>query len=58
MGDILSMHMEFRQIYGPEDSEFPDWLRWENLEKLPLRLKEIAIGEGCAELNSWKPLYR
>uniref|UniRef100_A0A7N0T5Q8 Beta-Casp domain-containing protein n=2 Tax=Kalanchoe fedtschenkoi TaxID=63787 RepID=A0A7N0T5Q8_KALFE len=57
MKDIVSMHTEFKQIYGPGESEFPDWMRWENLEKLPSKLEEIAAGELGVELNAWMPLY-
>uniref|UniRef100_A0A7N0UT53 Beta-Casp domain-containing protein n=1 Tax=Kalanchoe fedtschenkoi TaxID=63787 RepID=A0A7N0UT53_KALFE len=57
MKDIVSMHTEFKQIYGPDESEFPDWMRWENLEKLPSKLEEIAAGELGVELNAWMPLY-
>ncbi|CAM8932572.1 unnamed protein product [Rhodiola kirilowii] len=57
IGDILSMHMEFWQIHGPDESEYPDWLKWDNLDKLPSTLADLASGEGGVELNSWMPLY-
>ncbi|OMO75685.1 hypothetical protein CCACVL1_16109 [Corchorus capsularis] len=57
MEDLVSMHMEFRQFYGPEDSSFPQWMRWEELEGLPSELKKIALGKDCEELGAWMPLY-
>lgn len=58
MEDLVSMHMEFRQFYGPEDSCFPQWLRWEELEVLQSEMKKIALGKDCEELGAWMPLYR
>ncbi|XVF24402.1 hypothetical protein REPUB_Repub13aG0124700 [Reevesia pubescens] len=57
MEDLVSMHMELRQFYGPEDSCFPQWMRWEELEVLPSELKKIALGKDCEELGAWMPLY-
>ncbi|XP_021297327.1 integrator complex subunit 9 homolog isoform X2 [Herrania umbratica] len=57
MEDLVSMHMEFRQFYGPEDSCFPQWLRWEELEVLQSEMKKIALGKDCEELGAWMPLY-
>ncbi|WMV45727.1 hypothetical protein MTR67_039112 [Solanum verrucosum] len=31
MDALISMHMELRKSYGPEESGFPQWIRWENL---------------------------
>ncbi|KAK2450551.1 integrator complex subunit [Trifolium repens] len=41
MENLVSMHVEFKQFYGPEESNFPPWLRQEELEILPSVLKEI-----------------
>ncbi|KAL1096371.1 hypothetical protein V6Z11_D06G219400 [Gossypium hirsutum] len=57
MEDLVSMHMELRQFYGPEDSSFLQWMRWEGLEVLPSELKKIASGTDCEELGAWMPLY-
>ncbi|KAM7476809.1 hypothetical protein LguiB_024052 [Lonicera macranthoides] len=57
MEDLVAMHMEFRQFYGPEESGCPQWMKWEALEVLPLPLKEIALGEDGSEIGSWMPLY-
>ncbi|XP_042512593.1 integrator complex subunit 9 [Macadamia integrifolia] len=57
MEDLVSMHMEYRQIYGPEEDRFPHWLKWEELETLPSELKEIIMGKDGADLGSWQPLY-
>lgn len=58
MEDLVSMHAEFRQFYGPEESNFPRWLRQEELEILPSVLKEILVGKDGVELGGWMPLYR
>ncbi|KAF8403601.1 hypothetical protein HHK36_011705 [Tetracentron sinense] len=58
MEDLVSMHMEFRQFYGPGEPSFPQWMKWEKLELLPLALREIALGRDASELSSWLPLYR
>ncbi|XP_004512875.1 uncharacterized protein [Cicer arietinum] len=57
MEDLVSMHAEFRQFYGPEESNFPSWLRQEELEILPSLLKEILLGKDGVELGGWMPLY-
>ncbi|TYI24137.1 hypothetical protein ES332_A06G213200v1 [Gossypium tomentosum] len=57
MEDLVSMHMELRQFYGPEDSAFLQWMRWEGLEVLPSELKKIILGTDCEELGAWMPLY-
>lgn len=58
MEDLISMHYEFTQVYGPEDSGFPQWMKWEEIEMLPLVLRQIAMGKTGAELGNWQPLYR
>ncbi|KAJ8762719.1 hypothetical protein K2173_012211 [Erythroxylum novogranatense] len=56
MKDLVSMHSEFVHIYGLEPN-FPQWLKWEELELLPSPLKEIAFGKDGLELGGWRPLY-
>lgn len=58
MEDLVSMHAELRQFYGPEDSNFPSWLRQEELEMLPSELRKIILGKAGEELGGWMPLYR
>lgn len=57
MEDLISMNMDFREFYGPEESSFPQWMKWEELEVLPSALKEIAMGKDGSEIASWMPLY-
>ncbi|KAL2461152.1 cleavage and polyadenylation specificity factor 73 kDa subunit-II [Abeliophyllum distichum] len=57
MEDLVTMHKEFRQVYGPEGSGSPQWMKWEELELLPSELKEIALGKDGTELAGWMPLY-
>ncbi|KAK1284517.1 hypothetical protein QJS10_CPB21g00487 [Acorus calamus] len=57
MEDFLAMHAEFVQFYGPEEDTFPEWMKWEELEALPLKLKEIIIGENDVEMGNLLPLY-
>ncbi|KAK8630137.1 hypothetical protein V6N13_078947 [Hibiscus sabdariffa] len=57
MEDLVSMHMELKQFYGPGDASFPRWMKWEDLEILPSELKKIALGKYCEELGAWMPLY-
>lgn len=58
MEDLVSMHVEFRQFYGPEESNFPSWMRQEELEILPSVLREIISGKDGVKLGGWMPLYR
>ena len=58
MEDLIAMHMEFRQFYGAEESTFPQWMKWEELEVLPSELKESILGEDGSNIGSWMPLYR
>ena len=58
MEELVSMHMEFRQFYGPERSSFPQWMGWEELELLPSALREVVLGKDGTELGAWLPLYR
>lgn len=57
MEDLVLMHDEFRQFYGPEESNFPMWLRQEELEILPSELRELIMGKDGVELGGWMPLY-
>ncbi|WCJ38542.1 Integrator complex subunit 9 [Euphorbia peplus] len=57
MEDLVSMHMEYRQFYGPGESNYPNWMKWEELELLPSTIKEVALGKDGSELGGWMPLY-
>ncbi|XP_074368940.1 uncharacterized protein LOC141708970 [Apium graveolens] len=57
MEDLVAMHAEFRQLYGPEDSGSTQWMKWEELDMLPSVIKDIVIGKDGTELGSWMPLY-
>ncbi|KAK3018804.1 hypothetical protein RJ639_005042 [Escallonia herrerae] len=58
MDDLVTMHMEFRQFYGPEESGLLQWMKWEELEMLPLAFRERILGKDGSELGGWMPLYR
>lgn len=55
--DLVTMHMEFRQFYGAEESNFPQWMRWQDVARLPSALKEIVSGKDGGKLGGWMPLY-
>ncbi|KAL6957383.1 non-specific serine,threonine protein kinase [Sarracenia purpurea var. burkii] len=57
MEDLVAMNMDFRQFYGPRDSCFPEWMRWEELEMLPAALKERVCGRDGSDISAWMPLY-
>ncbi|KAJ9557930.1 hypothetical protein OSB04_012544 [Centaurea solstitialis] len=57
MEDLVAMHMEFKQFYGPNETSFLQLFKWEELEALPPALKEIILGKDGTELGSWMPLY-
>ncbi|XP_055828745.1 uncharacterized protein LOC129896801 [Solanum dulcamara] len=57
MEDLVSMHMELRQFYGPEESGCPQWMTWEKLELLPRALKDIVLGSEGTELGGWMSIY-
>ncbi|KAL2898305.1 Integrator complex subunit 9-like protein [Bienertia sinuspersici] len=57
MEDLVFMHKEFRQFYGPEESGCAQWMKWEELEKFPPSLQERIMGKDGAELGSWLALY-
>lgn len=58
MEDLISMHKEFRQFYGLEGSEGPEWMKWDEIELLPSELKEILLGQDGSKLGGLMPLYR
>ncbi|XP_052193113.1 uncharacterized protein LOC127801764 [Diospyros lotus] len=57
MADLVAMHTELRQFYGPEDCSFPQWMKWEQLEVLPSVLKERILAKDGSDISSWMPLY-
>lgn len=57
MEDLVAMNKEFQRFYGPED-EVPQWMKWEEVELLPVELKKIALGTDGTEFVGWMPLYR
>ncbi|XP_026656152.1 integrator complex subunit 9 homolog isoform X5 [Phoenix dactylifera] len=58
MEELVAMHAEFVQFYGPDERPgLPEWMKWEELEKLPPALREVVMGEDGEELGSWMPLY-
>ncbi|KAA8524098.1 hypothetical protein F0562_010471 [Nyssa sinensis] len=57
MEDLVTMHMESKKFYGPKESGFPQWMKWEELEVLPSALKEMALGKDGIKLDGWMPLY-
>ncbi|KAK3200771.1 hypothetical protein Dsin_024186 [Dipteronia sinensis] len=58
MEDLVSMHMEYRQFYRPEESSVPQWMKSEEFELLPSALKKMVLGKDGAELGGWMPLSR
>ncbi|KAL9233810.1 hypothetical protein vseg_008759 [Gypsophila vaccaria] len=57
MEDLVSMHKEFKQFYGPQGSGCAQWMKWEELDKLSPSLQQIFLGIDGAELGGWFPLY-
>ncbi|XP_011091827.1 integrator complex subunit 9 homolog isoform X2 [Sesamum indicum] len=57
MEDLVSMHKEYRQFYGAEESDAPQWMKWDELELLPLELRQIVFGADGTEFGGWMPLY-
>lgn len=57
MEDLVNMHKEFIQFYGPE-SDAPTWMKWDKLELLPLALKQTVFGSEETDFGCWKLLYR
>lgn len=56
MEDLVNMHKEFIQFYGPE-SDAPTWMKWDKLELLPLALKQTIFGSEETDFGCWKLLY-
>lgn len=54
--DLVKMHNEIRQFYGPEESTCPEWMKWDEIELLPFALREILWGRD-GDLSGWMPLY-
>ncbi|KAK9048692.1 hypothetical protein SSX86_032342 [Deinandra increscens subsp. villosa] len=54
MEDLVAMHMEFKQFYGPKETSLFQLCKW---EALPPTLKEVVLGKDGTELGSWSPLY-
>ncbi|KAI4382962.1 hypothetical protein MLD38_008850 [Melastoma candidum] len=57
MNDLVLQHREFREFYSFDDSRFPRWMEWEELECLSPPLKETILGVEGIELGGWMPLY-
>lgn len=57
MEDLVNMHKEFRQFYGPE-SDAPPWMKWDKLELLPSELRQVIFGADGTDFGGWMPLYR
>ena len=57
MEDLVKMHNEIRQFYGPEESTCPEWMKWDEVELLPSAIREILWGRD-GDLCGWMPLYR
>ncbi|KAG8363697.1 hypothetical protein BUALT_Bualt19G0049400 [Buddleja alternifolia] len=54
MEDLVVMHEEFRQFYGPDARK---WMNWEEIELLPLELRQIVFGADGTEFGGWVSLY-
>ncbi|CAA0809361.1 Unknown protein [Striga hermonthica] len=57
MEDLVNMHMEFRQFYGPAECDAPQWMKWDELELLPLELRLVICGADGTAFGGWMPLY-
>ncbi|KAL0744182.1 hypothetical protein Bca4012_085695 [Brassica carinata] len=57
MEDLVSMHMDFRRLHGPEDSSFPWWTKNLDGEQVPSVLKNLVFGESGDYLGSWMRMY-
>lgn len=58
MEELVSMHRELRQFYGPENSECPQWMKWDELDKFPPSVQERLVGKDGTGLGGWSALYR
>ncbi|KAL4204016.1 hypothetical protein AMTRI_Chr01g130080 [Amborella trichopoda] len=57
MEELVSMHEEFRQLYGPQEPGCPHWMCSEGLDLLPKALREIVAGMNGLDLVNWQCLY-
>ncbi|KAL6577175.1 hypothetical protein OROMI_011451 [Orobanche minor] len=57
MEDLVNMHTEFRQFYGPVEPVVPQWMKWDELELIPLELRQVVCGADGTEFGAWMPLY-
>ncbi|KAM0024434.1 putative metallo-beta-lactamase, Beta-Casp domain, integrator complex subunit 9 [Helianthus debilis subsp. tardiflorus] len=57
MEDLVAMHTEYTQFYGPKETGLLQSLNWDELEALPPTLKEVLLGKDGTELGSWLSLY-
>ncbi|KAF3786838.1 Integrator complex subunit 9 [Nymphaea thermarum] len=57
MDELVQMHEEFIQCYGPSNSHLAQWMSLEELNKLPTQLSDIIMGEDFRDLANWRPLY-
>ncbi|XP_057521916.1 uncharacterized protein LOC130801956 isoform X2 [Amaranthus tricolor] len=57
MDDLVSMHRELRQFYGPVDAGSAQWMNWDELEKIPRSVQEMILGKDGTELAGWLALY-
>ncbi|KAL6532569.1 hypothetical protein OROHE_013991 [Orobanche hederae] len=57
MEDLVNMHTEFRQFYGPIEPVVPQWMKWDELELIPLELRQVICGADGTEFGAWMPLY-
>ncbi|KAL6563575.1 hypothetical protein OROGR_002534 [Orobanche gracilis] len=58
MEDLVNMHTEFSQFYGPVEPVVPQWMKWDELELIPLELRQVICGADGTEFGAWMPLYR
>lgn len=60
MEEIVAMHDEFVRFYGLEEEGdgLQEWMRWEELERMPVEVREVVAGKDGEDMGSWMPLYR
>lgn len=58
MDDLVYMHRELRQFYGPVDAGSAQWMNWDELEKIPPSVQEMILGKDGTDLGGWLALYR
>lgn len=57
MEELVTMQMEHRQFYGPEEDSCPQWTNQEELDLLSSTLKNRVFGEDGSDIASWMYLY-